>query len=165
MVFNSGDHHIQGESLRAVTSTFALGYAIQSDQPAGEMAPGMLVSWRTIAQSPEEKQKKTDFLDLLQMSADIERRRLTHPTNQEQQTENLWHSMVRMRHRKPGAEHLAGDPSMGGSGIEPPHHHSNEPPGRRRASDRVEPDATPSCQDDFHVVLAALPSISSTVTS
>src|SRR5688572_30555967 len=56
-----------------------MGYAIQSDQPAGEMAPGKLVSWRTIAQSPEEKQEKTDFFDLLQMSADIERRRLTHP--------------------------------------------------------------------------------------
>jgi hypothetical protein len=135
MIVVSGDHHIRGESLRAVTSTFALGYAIQSDQPVGEIAPGMLVSCRTIAQSPEENQEQADFFGLLQMSAGIERSRLTHPMNQARQTENHRHSVVRMRRIKPDADHLAGDPPIGGSGIEPPHHHNNEPAGRRRASD------------------------------
>ena len=59
------------------------GYAIQPDQPAGEIAPGIFVSRRIIAQpfaqGPEENQGQADFFGLPPSSAAIEQSGLTHP--------------------------------------------------------------------------------------
>jgi hypothetical protein len=74
------------------------------------------------AQSPEENQGQADLFGLSLSSTGVEQSCLAQPMDQSRQAEDHGHPMVRVRRLKLGPDHLAGDPPMGGSGIEPLHH-------------------------------------------
>ena len=79
------------------------------------------------AVSNDRPYRDADLFGLSLPSTGIEQSSLAHPMDQARQTEDHRHPVVRVRCIKLGADHLAGEPPMGGSGLEPPHHHGVDP--------------------------------------